>query len=137
MKHPEVLFLLHRAHVLQRQHRKAEAEGEVFHPTDSYVPLESGVEAACDIRRLNKTDPGDHTILRLRHSPKITCEVAAAEAAIFFEGLPPPGFVTSDGVGCLHVHAHPTTLKAVTFDDDPDLATAADAPKPGGPTPDR
>lgn len=130
MKHPEVLFLLHRAHVLQRQHLKAEAEGEVFHPTDAYIPLESGVEAACDIRRVNKTDEGEHTILRLRHPATIACDVARAEAAMFFEGRPPRELLCEDPRGCLHVLAVPSILKAVTFDDDPDLAAPPDAPKP-------
>lgn len=136
MTHAEALYLLHRAHVAQRYHRKAEAEGTVFHAVNTYVPLASGFEAACDILRVNDTDAGDHTILRLRHRPNVPCDGAKGEAAAFFD-VAPEGFTTEDPGGCLHVYAVPSTLKAVTFDDDPDLASPPDAPEPGGSPTDR
>jgi hypothetical protein len=83
MKHHEFLYLLHKAHILRRFSKAAEADGQVFHSYDVFVPLEAGVAACASIQKINPTDTAPVLILRLRAN-KDAAELVANEAKSFF-----------------------------------------------------
>ena len=88
MTHPELLYLLHLAHLTRRLIEAAERDGEEFHVADGFVPLAGGLEAQAQIRKINPTDPAPHLILRLRHLARVVVPEAGvrASAQAFFEG---------------------------------------------------
>ena len=88
MKHYEFLYILHRAHLLRKFIEGAEKMGEEFHVSDHFSPLESGLGAQSQIRRINLDDAEPSLILRLRYpagsagGPKQALEAAH----VFFAG---------------------------------------------------
>jgi len=69
MEHFEFMYLMHRAMMMRKYIEKAESEGEMFHVADSFVPLQSGVAAQVQIRKINLEDAQPSAILRVRHRP--------------------------------------------------------------------
>jgi hypothetical protein len=70
MEHFEFMYLMHRANMMRKYIEKAEADGEMFHVSDSFVPLQCGVSAQVQIRKINPEDAKPSAILRVRHRPK-------------------------------------------------------------------
>lgn len=69
MEHFEFMYLMHRAMMMRKYIEKAESEGEMFHVADSFVPLQSGIAAQVQIRKIHLEDAKPSAILRLRHRP--------------------------------------------------------------------
>lgn len=69
MEHFEFMYLMHRAMMMRKYIEKAESEGEMFHVSDSFVPLQSGIAAQVQIRKINPEDVAPSAILRIRHRP--------------------------------------------------------------------
>lgn len=96
MEHYEFLFVLHKAHSVRKYIKAAEDEGEEFHVSDHFAPLECGLQAQAQIRKINLSDAEPKLILRLRHRPKHPGGPGLAKktADVFFnkkyEALPTP-----------------------------------------------
>lgn len=119
MQHYEFLFVLHKAHMLRRFIREAEDAGEEFHVSDHFDPLESGLEAQAQIRKINLEDKEPKLILRLRHRPKLPHGPSYAKRAadVFFsekyERLPEP-IKTSEWIE--YVYFSDDILRPVTIE---------------------
>lgn len=120
MEHYEFLYLLHRAHLLRRFIAKAEASGEEFHVADAFSPLESGVMAQAQIRKIHLTDDQPMMILRIRYRPSDSSgnEKARKAASVFFSekctAVPDP--IDEDG-WLERVFYSPDILRPVTLSD--------------------
>jgi hypothetical protein len=89
VQHFEQLYLLHRAHLLRKYIERAEEQGEEFHVSDAFSPLQNTkVFAMALIRKINPSDSDPVLILRIRYRPGFAGGPAEALAAAgtFFAG---------------------------------------------------
>lgn len=86
MEHFEYAYLLTRAHFVKRLEDEARGRGEVFHASDTFEPLASGLEGQARIVVVAKDD-GPLLVLRLRHHRDAGTPSAVVEesARRFFE----------------------------------------------------
>ena len=101
MLHHEALYVLFRAHTLRRLIEDAEKQGEFFNVCEHFSPLENGLQAQAQIRKINPDDPSPSLILRLRHRPELAdAHALSAKSAIgFFDKIfySVPGAIEADG----------------------------------------
>jgi hypothetical protein len=129
MEHFEFMYLMHRAMTLRKYIEKAEADGEMFHVSDSFVPLETGVAAQVQIRKIHPDDEEPSAILRVRHRPGkeggawLALKAAKAFFSKGFRTLPAP-------VNCDGWVEHVFFSNEIPFP--PDINTAAEKSDPSG-----
>lgn len=101
MLHHEALYVLFRAHTIRRFIADAEAKGEHFHVMEHFSPLENGLQAQAQIRKIHPEDLAPSLILRLRHRPGLPDAYALCtrSALGFFDKIysSVPGTVEADG----------------------------------------